>query len=162
MNRAFSLVLLIGFAPANAQACSANAMTLFSCTFGGGAKTAEDCLGASDITYRFGPTGETPELIVEATPVGVHLTPWNGIGRAIWEEVVITNAGYDYLVHYSAERDPGGAVSGGIVVAQGGSEVAQLTCDEGTVAGADFYPLYDAKEAAGQCYDRANFVWGPC
>ena len=55
------------------------------------------------------------------------------------------------------------APEGRIIVAEGDSELADLQCDAGSVTEANFYPLFEAKEAAGQPWCPATQSWGtPC
>ena len=137
---------------------------LFHCTFQGGKKAVDICLQGDVVLYRFGPVSGTAELLLARSVIGVDMTPWSGVGRAIWEEVTFHNNVYSYHISYSVDRIASEEVlpTGGLIVAEGDSELADLTCDPGSVGAADFYPVYEAKEVAGQCYSRDDFTWGPC
>lgn len=152
-------------APSGAQAdgCLGDGAPLFHCSFNGGAKTVDICQQAEVVYYRFGPANGAAEQILARDIRGVDMQPWNGVGRAIWEQVTFYNTVYSYIIDYSVERDPSGPpAEGRLIVAEEDSEIAELLCDTGSVSVADFYPLFEAKEAAGQCYDRETFSWMPC
>jgi hypothetical protein len=69
-----------------------------------------------------------------------------------------------YLVHYAVERDPSDPeVRGGITVMRGDNVLAELACDPGSVVTSGYpLPVYDAKEAAGQCWDYQTHSWAGC
>ena len=100
----------------------------------------------------------------------VHLTPWPGVGRTIWEEVIFTNAGVQYLVYASIDRIPPEdetdeietQLSGGIRVSRGETLFGELTCQPDTIDFPWGSGLYDAKTAAGQCYDTSSREWSDC
>lgn len=122
------------------------------------------CLHGDILTYRFGPGNGPAELLLARHVLGVDMTPWSGVGRAIWEEVTVHNSVYSYLISYSVDRMAGEDVppEGRLIVAEGDSEVADLTCDAGSVTRSDFYPVFEAKEASGECYDQGTFSWDNC
>ena len=155
-------VLMFGAATA-AQACPNGATPLMSCTFQDGAKYLETCLVGNHTTYSFGTTGQWPDLALARPVVDVDLTPWQGIGRYIWESMTLRNSDVTYEVHYSVDRlteDQSAAVSGGILVQQKGTILAELACDPGTVLIEEwFVPLYVAKQAEGQTYLVEEQVW---
>jgi len=135
--------------------------TVLSCQIG--RKALEVCLVQGAVTYAFGPAG-APEITLSSPVESVAYTPWNGIGRAIWETVAFENRGVTYEVWTSLDKMvPGAATQAGINVLDGASLVAQLTCTPGTVDGA-IDRLYPAKEATGQCWNHATFAWqaAPC
>ena len=50
-----------------------------------------------DMIYQFGPKA-APELELREPKDSRKYTPWNGIGRTIWEAVAFENEGYFYEV----------------------------------------------------------------
>ena len=150
------------FASTAAQAgCFGAGEPLFHCTFNAGKKSVDVCLQGDVLLYRFGPPNGRAELALARREIGVEMTPWNGVGRSIYEEITVYNGAYSYILSYAIDRNIEGApIDGRLIVAQGDSEVASLVCDKGSVKEADFYPLFEAKEAAGQLYCPQRFSWG--
>jgi hypothetical protein len=163
-----SLAMLIAFSSAlHAEGCFGPGDPLFHCTVKDSAKSVDVCLQDHVAYYRFGPVAGSAEMLLARPVSEVHMIPWNGIGRTIYEEAGFTNRAFDYTVYYAIERSPDDGevtadVSGGVTVIKGDQTVAQLACDAGSVSVNDIYPLYLAKEAAGQCWDREAFQWRPC
>jgi len=168
--RKFSLslsILMAATGTAQAEGCFGAGDPLFHCTVKGGAKSVDVCLQHSVAYYRFGPVEGPAEMLLAQPVNNIHLWPWNGIGRTIYEEAGFNNGALDYTVHYAIDRIPEAGeikstVSGGVTVNKGDQTMAQLSCDEGSLTVNDIYPLYEAKQAAGQCWDREAFQWGPC
>lgn len=135
---------------------------LFHCQ--AGSKTIDLCLVGDVAVYRFGPTGRAAELVLERHVTEVGMQPWNGVGRYLWEEVTLYNSGYSYALNYSVDRLAQGAPlpTGGVTVAQGNRTLANVECTPGTVRAHDFYPVYERKEANGQCWNRQTFEWQRC
>jgi hypothetical protein len=109
-----------------------------SCTFSEGRKAVTVDVTGNVISYRFGVPGEMPELIMERDVSQVVYTPWNGIGRNIWEQVDFINDDYTYQVWGNRAKimdaeDPLIEVSGGIGVLKEGELLANLSCDPGSV-----------------------------
>ncbi|WP_294622828.1 hypothetical protein [uncultured Roseovarius sp.] len=163
-----SLAMLIAASGAlRAEGCYGPGEPMFHCTVKDGAKSVDVCLQGRVAYYRFGPMDAAAEMLLAQPVAQVHMIPWNGIGRTIYEEAGFSNGPFDYTVHYAIDRIPEDgevttSVSGGVTVIKGDQTVAQLLCDAGSVSVTDIYPLYVAKEAAGQCWDREAFQWGPC
>ena len=160
-------ILFAAAAAARAEGCFGPGTPLFHCTTKDGAKTVDLCLQGNVAYYRFAPTGGAAEIILAQPVREVSMRPWNGIGRTILEEAQFTNDAYAYRVYYAIDRIPEDGevkvtVAGGVSVIKGDETVAQLDCDVGSVSVRDIYPLYVAKEAAGQCWSRDRFEWGPC
>lgn len=140
---------------------------LFSCEMGEG-RSLRVTLTDSTATYAF--RHPTNSLTLTRDVRDVHLTPWPGIGRTIWEEIVFQNAGYSYLVHASIERiypedeneEIETNVSGGIIVSRSETQIAELSCQTGSVDFPWGTELFDAKVAAGQCYRREENLWAAC
>jgi len=162
---ALCIGLLPGFlsTPLAAQpGCFGAGQPLFHCRADG--KTVDLCLQGDVVLYRFGPAGGAADLLLARSVRGVGMRPWAGIGRYLSEEVTLRNAAYSYTVHYSVDRLAEGApqAEGRVVVRQGEHVLADLTCAAGSLSAHDFYPVFEAKEAAGQCWSRADAAWGAC
>jgi hypothetical protein len=160
-------VLCAASGMARAEGCFGPGTPLFHCTVKGGSTSVDLCLQGDVAYYRFGPTDGAAEMILAQPVHGVSMRPWNGIGRTILEEAQFNNGAYAYTVHYAIDRIPEGGevkvtVSGGVTVIKGDQTLARLTCDAGSILVRDIYPLYEAKQAAGQCWNRDRFEWGPC
>jgi len=161
MRRTLATLALICAGTAGSAACFGPGTPMFTCTFNGGAKQVNVCLQAGVALYSYGPTGGAPELLMGRDVIGVDMTPWNGVGRTIWEEMTLYSGVFSYILSYAIDRAPNGAApEGRLIVGRGDSEVAELVCDAGTVDIADFYPLFEAKEAAGQTWCAETFSWG--
>lgn len=141
-------------APAPALACFGEVgQTLFECTFKGGRTQAQVCVQDTAGYYAFGPVGGAPDIVLARKVRDIDMVPWPGIGRTIWEEVTFRNGSYAYRLSYAIDKmDENEPVSGSLTVMQGGREIANLTCDRGSVAAHDLYPLYEAKVADGECF----------
>ncbi len=160
--------MIRGIALALFCATTATAETVhFACDMGEGKSvgvTLED--GTAIYAFRH----PTNSLTLTRDVQDVHLTPWPGIGRTIWEEVAFENAGFRYLVYASIERiypedesaEIETSVSGGIIVSRGETRIAELSCLAGTIDFPWGTELFDAKEAAGQCFDRTSTLWADC
>lgn len=141
--------------------CFGSGTPLFECTVNGGQKSVDICLQAGVVLYSFGPAGRAPDLLLGRDVIGVDMTPWNGIGRSIWEELRIYNGIYSYIVSYAIDRLEEAPVDARLIVAEGEeTQLAEFLCDPGSVRTSDFYPLFEAKEAAGQLYCADTFSWG--
>ena len=158
-------VLLFALLPvplAAQEGCFGAGQPLFHCQVG--ARAVDVCLQGEVLTYRFGPSRGAAEMLLARRAEDVGMTPWNGIGRYLWEEISVTNGAYAYTVHYSVDRlaqgDP--QVTGGLLVTQSGRTLAELSCDAGSVRQYDFYPVFEAKERRGQCWSMDSFEWGRC
>jgi hypothetical protein len=149
-----ALLLILLAAPASA-ACQGD--TVFSCQIG--KKTLEVCHAKAMLTYRFGPEGK-PDLTITEPLETVTFTPWPGVGRYIWETLAFRNQGFTYEIWTSVERGPE-AVTGlqaAVTVFEGDTEIARLTCDEGTPTNS-LDGVYDLKQSIGQCWDFGSQSW---
>lgn len=156
-------LVLSPLAPGIAAAQSGCAgISLFQCQ--SGSKAIDLCLAGDVAVYRYGPAGRAAELVLERHVTEVDLQPWNGVGRYLWEELTLHNAGYSYALNYSVDRmaqgDP--QVTGGVTVAKGGQVLAEVQCSPGTVGAHDFYPVFERKEANGQCWNLDSHAWQRC
>lgn len=155
-------VALFALFPMAAYAdCGGAGNTMFHCTFKNGAKAGDLCInGDFIVTYRYGRDSAKPELELSHPADVVFMRPWPGVGRYIWEEATISNGDYSYTLHHSVDRLTEDAASdGGIIVRKGEEEIANLTCDAGTLMMADFYPLFLAKEDSGQTWCPSSDSW---
>jgi len=158
-------VALAGFAaPAAAEGCFGAGTPLFHCTLKGGARAVDLCLQGDVGVYRYGPPGGAAELILAQRAADMFMWPWNGVGSSIYEEAGVYNGDVAYTVHYAISRIAVEAleVSGGIVVTRGDQTLAELACDPGSVSLREFYPVFEAKQASGQCWDPTGFSWRRC
>ena len=151
---------LLASATMTSAACPPGSQVLVSCHLKDGHKQLTTCLVGTSATYTFGTPEKEPELALTRHVRDVHMTPWAGVGRAIWESFSFENNGVIYEVYYSIDRASGSVFDGGVIVWQDGKELAHLECDAGTVitSGA-FLPLFEAKEAAGQVFLRETQSW---
>ncbi|WP_417724053.1 hypothetical protein [Salipiger sp.] len=159
------LVLLALLAlPATARAaCFGPGEALFHCTTNGGKKAVDICRQGEVVIYRFGPATGVAEMLLVQPAAAVGMTPWPGVGRVFWEEVTFDNDRYSYTVHHATDRmDASPVTDGGVTVAKDGAALATIGCDAGSVSEGDFYPVYLAKEAAGQvwCLDTQSWAHG--
>ncbi len=167
VNFPCALLLLV---PTASLPCEPSETLHFACTVKNGTKKVEVCHTLDEATYRFGPPGGQAELELRRPVTDVHLTPWPGIGRTIWEEVIFRNASHSYTVYGGIDRAPSEdgsgeilvTLAGGVVVHQAEQEIAHLTCDPGSVDFPWGTGLFEAKETAGQCYDRRRQQWHAC
>lgn len=157
------LALAGGIATVSSQAIACN-LSLMACSFDNGAKTVEVCLSFDQVTYAFGPAEGEPDLLLSEHVTTVDYLPWPGVGSAIWETVTFYNGDYSYAVTAGFERNPENPKSfGGISVRRGTEEVANLTCDPESVDFGWEVALFDAKRAAGMCWnDAPNRGWSSC
>jgi hypothetical protein len=134
---------------------------LFACTFQGGQKAVRIDLYDSTVRYRFGKPGQMPELVLLRDVRQAAMTPWNGFGGSIWDEIAITNQGVTYIAASWVDRRANGgagAINGTLLVMRGSRQLAELQCDRGSLRG-DVYQLFDAKEKAGQFWCQSTISW---
>ncbi len=131
---------------------------LFSCQFANG-KAAALTADESGVTYTFGLPGKAPELVLRRGYADIRVRPWNGVGRSIWEDLTLTNAGYSYVLWGSADRmEENAPMEAGVIVEQGGEEIARLDCLSESLSYAVF-SFADAYEAAGYCWNFDTQSW---
>lgn len=163
------LAILSHTTPAQAEGCFGAGTELFHCTVEAGRKTADVCLQGDVAVYRFGPTGGEADLLLARGVDDVDMTPWPGVGRTIWEDMTFHNGDHSYTISRAMDRmiakddpDQSTDMRGTVVVKKRNETLSELECDPGSVSFGDFYPLFEAKEAAGQCWDREAFAWAKC
>lgn len=142
--------------------CVDDAQLLFKCTFNDGEKQVTTCLSGDVVSYAFGPVGSMPELGLLRMVQDVDMRPWNGFGRYINESFTLENSGYSYTLRYAIDKfaEEGDGLEGELWVEKGEESLATLFCDPGSLKFSGYsLPLYEAKEAAGQTYDREAEIW---
>ncbi len=156
MRRVLTALCLCAPLPAFADCADLSVMT---CSLSGGAKTLQVCQAGDAVAYSFGPAGGAPELALTEPLASGTYTPWNGIGRAIWETVGFRSEGFTYEVWSSFDRlEETAQVEGGVNVYKGDDLQASLTCDPGSVE-AGFDSLFPVMEAQGFCWNRDTYAW---
>ncbi len=157
--RALPLALALLSLPALA-ACPTDSV-VFACQIG--QKTLEICDDSGGLVYRFGPAN-APELTVSEPLQTVGYAPWSGFGRNRFYTVTFQADGFTYEVYSGFDRigDPP-SQEGGVTVRQGGTTLAALTCDPGSVAG-ELEVIGSLKQNLGQCFDQDIKSWreGSC
>ncbi|MHA7876383.1 hypothetical protein [Roseivivax sp.] len=158
-----SLCLALLAAPA-AAGCFGAGQGLMRCTVKEGARQLDLCLQGGVLIYRYGPPEGPAEMLLARPVTEVDMLPWPGIGRYFWEVLTLYNGPVAYELYVSADRlDLEAPAEGGVTVIEDGEALAQLTCDPGTLSEMDLYPVFEAKEAAGQRYCPESQSWdGAC
>ncbi len=129
-------------------------ITLVSCGLANSAKRVELCLTGDSLRYRFG-TAQNTELELIRDVAEASYTPWPGIGRTMWEELSLENAGTTYQFSSYAEKlmeegtEDQLALGTDLLVLRGEKVLAKLTCDPAQVS--DLYPVGKALHARGYC-----------
>lgn len=161
MRSALVLSVLIGGAASARAACMPEEQTFMACQIEGSGKSLRVCFDDGTVHYRFGPLGQSPELALSSSVAKVDYTPWPGIGRAIWENVRFTNAGYIYEVYAGFDRmsEDDSAGFGGVRISFGDKDVAVLTCATDALDFTWGEGLFAAKEAAGMMFDHEARTW---
>lgn len=153
------LSALLAFCGAPVLACEPGATLVFQCDISSGRKHVQICATPHMVQYRFGQTGQIPELTLDAPVPVLDVRPWNGIGRYLYEQVSFHNDAYTYTVYSSLDRLTQEArLEGGIAVEKEGESIAQLRCDRGRAEG-DLYELSVLKQATGLCWSHTAFEW---
>ncbi len=170
MRLPIALLAIIATAPTAFAECATPEDTFLSCTFSNGKKAVDVCVDGDMLTYRFGRIGKAPDLALSVPVVDADYTPWPGIGRAIWETVTFQNGKTSYVVAGVIDRqfsddekdEVQAEISGLIDVNEGEETLATLECDAGSVEFAYGGSIYEAKTAAGQCYNLEEQRWESC
>lgn len=155
-----ALLALLLAAPVAAAADCAD-RTFLSCPVDAH-RWLEVCIdvAAERFSYAFGPA-DAPELTLSEPFSAGTVTPWNGVGRAIWEGVAFRNGAYSYETWHALDRLTENApLEGGVDVLKDGRPLVSLTCRPGADATvAPIFALSDAMDAAGYCRDLEANVW---
>lgn len=161
------LAILTALIPTFATAqdgCFGTGQPLFHCTMKGGAKALDICRQGNVGLYRFGPGAGRAELLLGRHVRNIRLSPWGGMGSLIYEEVEFSAGDVTYQVYYAVSRSAADTpdMNAGVRVLRGDQMLADLTCDAGSVSVHDFSPLFEAKTAAGQCWQNDSSTWVAC
>ena len=156
-------MMILGTGPAMAL-CAGNQVEVFSCSFG--AKQVELCLTPDEqnLTYRFGPKA-APELELTRGFDRVIQQPWNGIGRAIWDQIALPKGQFSYVLYTSFDKIDQ-TQSGGLTVMRGDQRLATLSCamDDPQAGVFELDTVSFAMMDAGYCRDNTSdpLRMGPC
>jgi len=132
--------------------------TLVSCTVKG-INQLQVCQNGDDLTYAYGRIGRTPDLALTEPLANGTYTPWNGIGRSMWESITFTNAEYTYEVFASFDRlDENAVTEQGVSILKNGALVTTLSCDP-ALGMTLFDNLHDQMGARGYCWNRDSYAW---
>lgn len=139
MTRKFlALFALLGATSATAgEYCELDGSEMFSCTFKHGAKAVEVCdaywLDGDMASYGFFKRGSAVEKEIITDKASLIYNEGSGMGGLMSESVTFqAGGGYAYEVFWSAEQGDA-RISGGINVLKNGDEIANLSCDPGSV-----------------------------
>lgn len=113
--------------------------------------------GKGSFSYTYSPAeGEvvTSSVAMAANPV----TPWSGVGRAIWAAVSFPVNDQVHTVWHRFDRlEPDTGLEAGVSVLENDILVADFICEGGEIA--PVFTLEDEMAAAGYCWDISNFEW---
>lgn len=116
-------------APALAKS-SDTATVLFDCTTRNGKRlllTEQD----GTVTYRFGKKSK-PELSFTQPKSEVRYRPWKGIGRHMTYSLILQNAGHEYQIFHSGDKQDQINQSG-VWVNPDAEKHAEILCRKGSV-----------------------------
>lgn len=147
--------------------CNAGEETFMSCRIASSDKSLEVCFDDKVATYRFGVTGQVPELTLQTTHAALDYRPWNATGTAIAEEVVFYNKNYAYAVRGGYQRPWGDEEYedvphrnfGSVSAWRGDKIILEMDCDRSTVNFTWDVLLLEAKEALGLTWDDRALAW---
>lgn len=120
----------------------------------------EELSGRGAFTYAFGPRGK-PELTLREDFAAGTVTPWSGVGRAIWGSIAFRNDGYVYEVWHSFDRlEEDAPLEGGVNILEGEKLLTSVSCKPGSeTVIAPLFTLEDTMAASGFCRDRERHEW---
>ena len=140
-----ALLLSSSVAQAGPDCAQFDGDILFHCKIEGSNHELTICdLPDGRYLYRYGKSGQAPELQIQSTQEEVVYTPWNGMGSTIWARLGFRNKGYFYdvgrLIQKGGELPPEGFVD----IYEPGNEtpIATKEYQAGTVQG-DLDGLWD-------------------
>lgn len=153
--------------------CAPDQDVFSSCEIAGRGTAVSVCFDEKIATYRYGPIGKAPELVLIEPIKTLEFEPWSGVSRETGESVTFYNGDYSYEVVGGFERllpdenhvDENGEFEartrsyGWIDVAQNGERLATLTCIPKTVTYGYGGGLYDLKTQLGQTWDAEARHW---
>lgn len=142
--------------------------TFISCNTGMG-RYLEVCIQPGDrpgkgaFTYRF-EAGGKPELTLREDFSARTVTPWHGVGRAIWGSVAFRNNGYSYEAWHSFDRlEESSVLEAGVTIMRDEEFLSTVTCEPGPGTYiAPLFTLEDAMTAAGYCLERDKWRLEDC
>lgn len=129
--------------------CELDGSEMFFCTFNNGAKGVEVCdaywLDGDMASYGFYKRGGEIEKEIITDKASLIYDEGTGMGSMMSESVTFqAEGGYAYEVYWWAERGDD-QINGGINVQKNGEEIANLSCDAGSVRHefTEFFGLID-------------------
>ncbi len=146
--------------------CAATEQRFVSCQIEGRKTEMSVCYTADMATYRYGPLGQKPDLVLSSPMLELAYQPWSGVGRDIWENVSFTNDGYRYEVgagtprlfsEADAANPPPPYAS--VTVLKGDTILTTLDCTTESLNYDNSEVIFAAKEALGLQWDYENSVW---
>lgn len=146
--------------------CPAGQEPFTSCQIDGRNTEVFVCYDDQVVTYSYGPTGGTPDLLMSEPIERVDFEPWSGLGKAISESVTFYNGDYAYDVGGGFDRPFSDKEMllpvrrfGWVEVTESGEIAASLECIPETVSYGFGGGIYDIKVASGQTWDSESFTW---
>lgn len=137
-----------------------------SCQIAGRGTEAFVCFDDQVATYRYGPIGAVPDLVLTDSIAQVDFEAWPGVGTAIYEHVTFYNGDFSYEVgggferpFSDAEMEAGPRRFGWIEVAENGKVLSRLECIPETVSYGFGGGIYDVKMAAELAWDERSKTW---
>ena len=163
MHRLWPVLILMTLPGWAAAGCFGAGQPLFHCTFKGGKSEVNICIQNDIVTYAYGAKGALPDMLLAQHAFDVDMHPWPGMGRYYWESMTLHNVSHSYGVSFSVDKlSPNAPVEAALRVYQGKKQLAELTCDRGSVFQPSFQPLANQKSASGQCWNPQVSSWVFC
>jgi hypothetical protein len=148
--------------------CLKGQQSFTSCQIEGRNTDVLICFDDLVATYRYGPVGGDPDLMLSDTIENVDFEAWSGLGKAIHENVTFYNGEYSYEVGGGFDRPfseeemlQGIRRFGWLEIAQNGETLHKLECIPETVTYGFGAGIYDAKVTAGLKWDTSSKTWLP-
>ena len=135
-NAPLILATLLFAGQATADQCRDYGTTAFACIIEKNNKVVSVCVNNNQIMrYRYGATNAVPELELYASSSDNFDGFFNyGTGRYIWHEATFPNAGYSYVVSFTADKlDENHPIKGSVQVLKDYNPVATLKCNESSI-----------------------------
>lgn len=120
------LAALACLMPAMSPAAECRGRILLQCDTSA-TRSLQVCLQGETFHYSYGPRGR-PEISLTASAASGPVTPWPGVGSAIWSGLTFQNAAHSYQVWTSFERGGGDYEAAGVTVLKGDSTIATVNC----------------------------------
>ena len=134
-NAALILTTLLFAGQATADQCKDYGTTAFSCIIEKNSKAVSVCVNNKIMRYQYGAIYAPPELELYASSSDNFDGFFNhGTGRYIWHEATFPNAGYSYVVSFTADKlDENHPIEGSVQVLKDYNPVATLKCNENSI-----------------------------